>query len=103
MAWRGKRPKTKICSVTRIGAGFVAACGIDQVLDLSNCRSKFLVTNREVWPFLPMGEAGRWLAETILSRISQMSCLTLAHDLRQPFENKGFDAFHANITGEPNG
>jgi hypothetical protein len=27
----------------------------------------------------------------------------LAHDLRQSFENKGFDAFHAKVTGEPNG
>ena len=39
----------------------------------------------------------------LLSRISQMSWLPLAHDLRQSFENKGFDAFHANVTGEPNG
>jgi len=39
----------------------------------------------------------------LLSRISQMSCLTLACNLRQPFENKGFDAFHANVIGEPHG
>ena len=38
-----------------------------------------------------------------LARISQMSCLTLACNLRQPFENKGFDAFHANVIGEPHG
>jgi hypothetical protein len=32
-----------------------------------------------------------------------MSCPTLACNLRQPFKNKGFDAFHANVTGDPMG
>ena len=32
-----------------------------------------------------------------LSRISQMTPFALAGNLRQPFENKGFGAFHANV------
>ncbi len=40
---------------------------------------------------------------SLLTRISHLIPTTLARDLRQPFENKGFDAFHANVTGEPNG
>ena len=38
-----------------------------------------------------------------LSRISQMTSHTLAHELRQTFKNKVFDAFDAKVTGEPDG
>jgi len=32
-----------------------------------------------------------------------MTPFALARDLRQPIENKGFNAFHAEATGELNG
>jgi len=54
------------------------------------------------WEHLPFDNAIRE-AKHLLARISQMCCLTLACNLRQPFENKGIDAFHAELTGEPNG
>ena len=38
-----------------------------------------------------------------LAHICQMSCLALACNLRQPFENKECDAFDTQVTGEPNG
>jgi hypothetical protein len=39
----------------------------------------------------------------LLPRISQMTSHTLAHELRQTFKNKVFDAFDAKVTGEPDG
>ena len=38
-----------------------------------------------------------WMGDQ--TRISQMSCLALACNLCQPFENKRFDAFHAKVNG----
>ena len=43
------------------------------------------------------------LFRDLLSRISQMTSHTLAHELRQTFKNKVFDAFDAKVTGEPDG
>jgi hypothetical protein len=40
---------------------------------------------------------------SLLSRISQMTSHTLAHELRQTFKNKVFDAFDTKVTGEPDG
>jgi hypothetical protein len=39
----------------------------------------------------------------VLTHISQMSCLALVCNLRHTLQDKGFDAFHAKGTGEPNG
>ncbi len=38
-----------------------------------------------------------------LPHLSQMSCLALAGNLRHTLQDKRFDAFHAKVTGEPNG
>ena len=38
-----------------------------------------------------------------LGDTSQMSCLALICNLRHTLQDKGFDAFHAKVTGEPNG
>jgi len=40
---------------------------------------------------------------TVLPHISQMSYLALACNLRHTLQDKGFDAFYAKVTGEPNG
>ncbi len=39
----------------------------------------------------------------MVTHISQISCLALACNLRHTLQDKGFDAFHAKVTGKPNG
>ena len=43
------------------------------------------------------------LQKLLLPRISQMTSLALACDLRQALQNKGILPNHAKVTGEPDG
>ena len=53
--------------------------------------------DEEIFKF-PISDKAAANAHLYLSRISQMTPFALACNLRQPFENKGVDTFHANVT-----
>ena len=70
------------------------ATGVEDVLEKLSLRNNAVAVDLDPWDVVTV---------RIESHISQMSCLALACNLRHTLANKGFDAFHAKVTGEPNG